>query len=88
MERKHTIMMDRHDRTVRLLEARLEGLASVCERAPGTHRFDAQVAALTGATRRAVELELLSAEEARAVWAAVAVRHPAAAWCQAGPLAA
>jgi hypothetical protein len=89
VERNHPTMIDRHDRTVRLLEARLEGLASVCERSPtGTHRFDSQVAALAGATRRAIELELLSAEEASAVWAAVAGRHPAATWCQAGPLAA
>jgi hypothetical protein len=89
VQRSHTIMTNRHDRTVRMLEARLEGLACVCERSPaGTHRFDTQVTAVAAATRRAVELELLSAEEAREVWAAVAGRHPAAAWCQAGPLAA
>lgn len=72
-----------------MLEARLEGLACVCERSPTTTRLlERQVTAVAAATRRAVELELLSAEEATAVWAAVALRHPLAEWCRSGPLAA
>lgn len=78
-----------HDRTLHLLEARLEGLACVCERTPaGARRFEAQIASVAAATRRAVALELVSEEEVAAVWAAVALRHPHAEWCQAGPLAA
>jgi hypothetical protein len=78
-----------HERTVRMLEARLEGLACVCERSPArARRLEGQAMALAAATRRAVELDLLSAEEATAVWASVAGRHPAAEWCRAGPLAA
>jgi hypothetical protein len=72
-----------------MLETRLEGLACVCERSPNARRLlDVQVTALAAATRRAVDLELVSAEEATAVWAAVAVRHPGAEWCRSGPLAA
>ncbi len=72
-----------------MLEARLEGLACVCERSPaGARRVEAQVAVVAAATRRAVALELVSEEEVAAVWAAVALRHPRADWCRVGPLAA
>jgi hypothetical protein len=82
-------MTEGHERTLHLLETRLEGLACVCERSPSAaRRLDAQVTAVAAATRRAVQLELLSAEEASAVWAAVALRHPRAEWCRSGPLAA
>lgn len=85
----HRTVSTGHDRTLRLLEARLEVLASVCERAPATARhFETQVQAVAATTRRAVDLELISAAEAEAIWAAVASRHPSAAWCGAGPLAA
>ena len=71
----------RHDRTLRLLEARLEGLASACERSPrGDRRFETEIAAAAAATRHAVELGLISAREANSVWAAVARRHPDAPW--------
>ena len=71
----------RHDRTLRLLEARLEALASACERTPrGDRRFDTEIAAAAAATRHAVELGLISAPEANSVWAAVARRHPDAPW--------
>ncbi len=82
-------MTDGHERTLQMLEARLEGLACVCERSPSAPRYlEVQVTAVAAATRRAVELDLLSADEATAVWAAVAVRHPSAEWCRSGPLAA
>lgn len=82
-------MKDAHDRTVRMLETRLEGLACVGERSPGGRaRLDVHVSAVAAATRRAIALELISADEADAIWAQVAKRHPASAWCQAGPLAA
>jgi hypothetical protein len=82
-------MTDGRERTRHMLEARLEGLACVCERSPTTTRLlERQVTAVAAATRRAVELELLSAEEATAVWATVALRHPLAEWCRSGPLAA
>jgi hypothetical protein len=79
----------RHDRTVRLLEARLEALAVVSARGPrGARDFDREIVAAAVATRHAVELEILSSAEAGAIWAAVAERHPAAAWCRTSPLAA
>jgi hypothetical protein len=76
----------RHDRTLRLLEARLNALADACERAPGgERRFEPEIDAVVTATLHAVELGLISAREGDAVWAAVARRHPGAAWCREGP---
>jgi len=76
----------RHDRTVRLLEARLDALAVASERAPrGESRFEREIAAAVAATRHAVLLEIISAREADSIWAAVARRHPSASWCRAGP---
>jgi hypothetical protein len=76
----------RHDRTLRLLEARLEALAGASERAPrGEVPYAREIAAAVAATRHAIELELITPEEAGAVWAAVAGRHPDAGWCRAGP---
>jgi hypothetical protein len=73
----------RHDRTVRLLEARLEALAIVSERAPGGGRpYDRLILGAAAATRHAVALHLLSPEEAGAIWAGVARRHPTASWCR------
>jgi hypothetical protein len=73
----------RHDRTVRLLKARLEALAVVSERAPGSGRpFDRHILGAAAATRHAVALHLLSPEEAGAIWAGVARRHPQALWCR------
>jgi hypothetical protein len=73
----------RHDRTVRILEARLEALALVSERAlTGSRRFDRQILGAAAATRHAVALRLLSAEEAGEIWAGVARRHPDASWCR------
>jgi hypothetical protein len=73
----------RHDRTLRLLEARLEALADACERAPrGERRFDHEIAAAVAATRHAVELGMISVPEGDTVWADVARRHPHAAWCR------
>jgi hypothetical protein len=76
----------RHDRTVRLLEARLEVLAVASLQSPlGERRYERQIVAAVAATRHAIALGLLSSEEAGAIWATVARRHPGAAWCQAGP---
>ena len=73
----------RHDRTVRLLESRLEALACACERFPAGQRpLEPHVLAVAAATRHAVHLELISAAEAGAIWAEVARRHPAAGWCR------
>jgi hypothetical protein len=73
----------RHDRTVRLLEARLEALAVVSERGPGSRRsYDRLILGAAAATRHAVALHLLSPEEAGAIWADVARRHPDALWCR------
>jgi hypothetical protein len=78
--------LSRHDRTMRLLEGRLEALAVVCERTPASERrLGRQIEAAVAATRHAVQLELISPEEAGAVWAGVAQRHPEAFWCQGGP---
>ena len=76
----------RHDRTLRLLEARLEALADACERAPrGERRFESEIVAAVAATRHAVELGLISARDGDRVGAAVARRHPRARWCRRGP---
>jgi hypothetical protein len=76
----------RHDRTLRLLEARLDALAGACEQSPrGERRLEREIAAAAAATRHAVDLGLISAREGEAVWAAVAARHPRAAWCRTGP---
>jgi hypothetical protein len=76
----------RHDRTVRLLEARLEALAAASERAPrGERRFDREIVGAVAATRHAIALQLLTAAEADAIWAVVARRHPGAGWCRGGP---
>jgi hypothetical protein len=73
----------KHDRTVRLLEARLEALAVVSERAPtGRRPFDRQILGAAAATRHAVALDLLSPQEAGEIWAGVARRHPGASWCR------
>jgi hypothetical protein len=75
----------RHDRTVRLLEARLEALAAATERHLCTARaHEGEVLALELATRHAVALQVVSADEAVAIWAAVATRHPAVRWCRSG----
>lgn len=79
----------RHDRTLRLLEARLDALAAACARAPrGERRLEREIAAAVAATRHAVRLGLISAGEGDAAWAAVARRHPRAAWCRRGRLLA
>jgi hypothetical protein len=73
-------------RTARLLEARLEALAVASERSfEGERPFDRQILGVEAATRHAVALELLSSEQAGAIWAGVARRHPDALWCQAWP---
>jgi hypothetical protein len=82
---RHVNCHPRHDRTVRLLERRLEVLADVSERSlSGARPLERHVLALEAATRHAVALELLSDEEARHIWAAVARRHPTVDWCQVG----
>jgi hypothetical protein len=74
----------RHDRTLRLLESRLEALAAATERLLCTPRpHEGEVLALEAATRHAVALAVLSADEAAAVWDAVAERHPGVRWCRA-----
>lgn len=73
----------RHIRTVRLLETRLEALARDYERSSSPQaRLDEQVFGVVAGTRNAVALELLSAEEAGAIWADVRMRHPLADWCR------
>jgi hypothetical protein len=76
-----------HDRTVRLLEAQLEAIASAGERLheAGARRLERHVRRAAVATRHAVELELISREEAGAIWEGVARRHPGARWAQDGP---
>jgi hypothetical protein len=76
----------RHDRTIRLLGARLEALAAASERGPrGEQRLDREIVAAVAATRHAVALALITTDEADAVWASVARRHPLARWCRLGP---
>lgn len=76
----------RHDRTVRLLADRLETLAVASLRSPGGERaYRDHILAAVAATRHAVALELISPNEADAIWAEVAKRHPEAGWCSTGP---
>jgi hypothetical protein len=76
----------RHERTLRLLETRLEWLAALCERTPsGARRYDREIVGVAAATKHAVALALITNEEAGAVWADVARRHPHASWCTEGP---
>lgn len=80
-----------HERTVRLLTAQLEAIASASERLPSiaashaASSLEPYVQRAAVATRNAVELELLTSEEAGAIWAAVARRHPGARWAKDGP---
>ena len=75
----------KHDRTIRLLEARLEVLASVSERSPrNEQQLDREIIAAAAATRHAVALQLISPEEAGSIWGTVAQRHPLAGWCRGG----
>jgi hypothetical protein len=76
----------RHDRTVRLLAARLEALAVASIRSPGGERvYRHHILAAVAATRHAIDLDLLSTAEADSIWAEVAERHPEAGWCRSGP---
>jgi hypothetical protein len=77
--------MDRdaqHERTLRLLESKLEALAHVSEHSLAAELVDAQVDSAVAATRHAVELELISPAEADEIWTRVAERHPEARWCR------
>ena len=72
---------DRHDRTVRLLEAKLEALARAAEQPLSRRRsLEDEMLRAAVATHRAIALELLSSEEARQIWTTVARRHPNAPW--------
>jgi hypothetical protein len=67
----------RRDRTARMLAWRLEELAGTLERR-GTPTRDAtrQLELAVIATDHAVELDLLSREDASEIWRAAAGRHP------------
>ena len=74
---------ERHDRIVRLLEVRLEALARVSDRSlAGSSSLEPDVLRAAVATRHAIELDLLSLEEADEIWGEVARRHPSASWCR------
>jgi hypothetical protein len=79
-------LLTRHDRTVRLLADRLETLAVASIRFPGGDRaYRDHILAAVAATRHAVALRLISADEAGAIWDEVARRHPEAGWCSKRP---
>lgn len=76
----------RHDRTVRLLAGRLETIAQAAERVHGSEReVELSLLRAAAATRNAVELELITADEADAIWRAAAARHPGAHLPAGGP---
>jgi hypothetical protein len=76
----------RHDRTVRLLAARLETLAVASVRSLGGERaYRDHILAAVAATRHAVALDLISPDEAGEIWTQVARRHPEAQWCGQAP---
>jgi hypothetical protein len=65
------------ERTARLLQARLEALGHVNDRAPIPARtLAAELARTELATQRAVELHLLTAPQADEIWARSRLRHP------------
>jgi hypothetical protein len=65
------------ERTARLLQARLEALGHVDERAPlSAKTLAAELERTELATRRAVELHLLTAPQADEIWARSRARHP------------
>jgi hypothetical protein len=75
----------RRSRTLRLLEGRLEALATADERSlSGSRRVEHRVLDAEAATRHAVELHVLTPEDAERVWADVARRHPQVPWCRRG----
>jgi hypothetical protein len=75
----------RRTRTLRLLEGRLEALATAEERSlSGSRRVEHCVLGVEAATRHAIELHVLTAEDAQRIWADVAERHPHVSWCQRG----
>jgi len=75
----------RRSRTLRLLEGQLEALALVEERSLSrSHRVEHGVLGVEAATRHAVELHVLTPDDARRIWSDVARRHPAVGWCQRG----
>ena len=75
----------RHDRTIRLLETRLETLAAATERSlSGARLVEPRVLAVEAATKHAVRLAVLTPDEAADLWAAVGRRHPQVSWCQGG----
>jgi hypothetical protein len=79
----------RHDRTVRLISARLEEIAVAEERRPALARdLEHSARGAAAATRHAVELCLISRDEADAIWARVAELHPAVGLLRAAPYAA
>ena len=60
-------------------------MAGLTERSlSGPRSVEIQVLALEAATRHAVDLDLFSRDEAGALWAEVAERHPAVPWCRDG----
>ncbi len=76
----------RHDRTLRLLATRLEVLALAGERnVKRKPELEPYVLGAAAATRNAVRLELISAEEASRIWADVSARHPEIRWAKDGP---
>ena len=76
----------RHERTRRILEARLEALALASEHSlVGGRSVYGQLLGAAAATKHAVELDLLTPEEAGRVWTDVARRHPGVRWTV-GPL--
>ena len=71
--------LSRHDRTVRLLADRLENLAEAVERGGVRgHEAALRLELTSAATRHAIRLHLLSAEEADSIWHAARRKHPAA----------
>ncbi|MDQ3890208.1 MAG: hypothetical protein M3312_06605 [Actinomycetota bacterium] len=68
-------------RTLRLLESKLEVLAHVSSRPLARGRLvESQLECVAAATRRAVELGLVSREEADEIWERVVARHPDGGW--------
>jgi len=64
-----------------MLEARLEALAIASEHSlTGERSIYGQLLGAAAATKHAVELDLISPEEAGRIWAEVASRHPEVHW--------
>ena len=75
----------RHDRTLRLLAAELEAVSRAGARGSARCDLESRVLRLAAATRNAVDLGVISADEADRLWASAIDRDPLIGATRPGP---